>query len=134
MNNKVEKNEFQSMDEVYSELIGSHCIRTKSDTEPTSGEISVKLPARMKKLASLKSTSGHFDDDIVEAQRPYTARENGKSKLSKDHEMDAKADDFFNKFKQQLKLQKLDSIISYKYMIGRGWPRSGNQGCCLYDG
>ena len=28
-----------------------------------------------------------------------------------DEEVDARADDFINKFKQQLKLQRLDSII-----------------------
>ncbi|KAL2544993.1 protein of unknown function-containing protein [Forsythia ovata] len=111
---KAEKNELQSMDEVCSELTGSHFIRTKSDTEPASGEIPVKLPARMRKSASLKSAFGHFEEDIVEAQRPASAREKGNRKLSEDHEVDAKADDFINKFKQQLKLQRLNSIIGRK--------------------
>ncbi|KAL2517862.1 Protein of unknown function (DUF761) [Abeliophyllum distichum] len=111
---KAEKNELQSMDEVYGELTGSHVIRTKSDTEPASSEIPVKLPARMRKSASLKSAFGHFEEDIVEAQRPASAREKGNSKLSEDHEVDAKADDFINKFKRQLKLQRLDSILGTK--------------------
>ncbi|KAF9620449.1 hypothetical protein IFM89_012626 [Coptis chinensis] len=37
-----------------------------------------------------------------------------------DEEVDAKADDFINKFKNQLKLQRLDSILRYKEMLGRG--------------
>ncbi|KAK6118308.1 hypothetical protein DH2020_047879 [Rehmannia glutinosa] len=119
---KVEENEVQSMDEVYSQLTGSHFSRTKSDTEPASGEIPVKLPAKMRKSASLKSAFGHFEEEnIVEARRPATVREKGNAKVTEgDEEVDAKADDFINKFKQQLKLQRLDSIIRYKDMIGRG--------------
>ncbi|KAI3454141.1 hypothetical protein Pfo_010804 [Paulownia fortunei] len=119
---KVEENELQSMDEVYSQLKGSHFSRTKSDTEPASGEIPAKLPARMRKSASLKSAFGHFEaENIVEGRRPATVRERGNAKVTEgDEEVDAKADDFINKFKQQLKLQRLDSIIRYKDMIGRG--------------
>lgn len=117
---ETEKNELQSMVNVYSEVTGSHVIRTKSDTEPASGELPVKLPARMTKSASFKSAFGHFEEDIVEARRPATAKEKGNSKLAEDNEVDAKADVFINKFKHQLKLQRLDSVIRYKDMIGRG--------------
>ncbi|KAK6119564.1 hypothetical protein DH2020_046693 [Rehmannia glutinosa] len=118
---KAEESE-QSMDEVYSQLTGSHFSRTKSDTEPASGEIPTKLPARMRKSASLKSAFGHFEeDDVVETRRPATVKEKGNAKVTAgDEEVDAKADDFINRFKQQLKLQRLDSIIRYKDMIGRG--------------
>ncbi|KAI3468128.1 hypothetical protein Pfo_024791 [Paulownia fortunei] len=111
-----------SMDEVYSQLTDSHFSRTKSDTEPASGELTTKLPARMRKSASLRSSFGHFEEeDIVESRRPATVRERGNAKVTEgDEEVDAKADDFINKFKQQLKLQRLDSIIRYKDMIGRG--------------
>jgi hypothetical protein len=37
-----------------------------------------------------------------------------------DDEVDAKADDFINRFKQQLKLQRLDSIIRFKDASNRG--------------
>ncbi|PIN02507.1 hypothetical protein CDL12_24973 [Handroanthus impetiginosus] len=108
---KVEENG-QSMDEV-CEMKGSHFRRMKSDTEPSSGEIPTKLPAGMRKSASLKSAFGHFEEeDIVEARRPATVREKGNAKVTEgDEEVDAKADDFINRFKQQLKLQRLDSII-----------------------
>ncbi|KAG8381812.1 hypothetical protein BUALT_Bualt05G0011800 [Buddleja alternifolia] len=121
----VEEDEMQSMDEVYSQLKGSHFSRTKSDTEPSSGKIPAKLPEKMKKSASMKSPFGHFqEEDIVETRRPATVRERGSAKATDDdEEVDAKADDFINKFKQQLKLQRLDSIIRYKDMIGRGSGR-----------
>lgn len=118
---KGEETQWQTMDEVYSHLQGGHFSRTKSDTEPASGEIPVKLPARMKKSASLKSPFRHFEEqDIVEARRPATVKENGNAKVADgDEEVDAKADDFINKFKQQLKLQRLASIIRYKDVVGR---------------
>lgn len=127
---KVEENhhEEQSIDEVYSQLTGGHFSRTKSDTEPASGHVPPKLPAKMRKSASLKSPFGHFaeeeEEDIVEVRRPATVRERGNARATGgDQEVDAKADDFINKFKQQLKLQRVDSIIRYKEMIGRGSGR-----------
>ncbi|KAJ0031026.1 hypothetical protein Pint_12963 [Pistacia integerrima] len=67
----------------------------------------------MKKSASAKSAFSHFEEeDIVETRRPATTKE-GKAKVTQvvDDEVDAKADDFIYKFKQQLKLQRIDSII-----------------------
>lgn len=117
---KGEETELQTIDEVYSHLNGGHFSRTKSDTEPASGEMPAKLPSRMKKSASLKSPLRHFEEkDTVEARRPATVRENGNAKFAdSDEEVDAKADDFINKFKQQLKLQRLDSISRCKDMVG----------------
>ncbi|KAK8509213.1 hypothetical protein V6N13_062269 [Hibiscus sabdariffa] len=121
--------EGRTLDEIYSQLKGEnqHVTRTKSDTKPASGEVPTKLPRKIKKSASVKSAFRHFEEeDIVEARRPATVRE-GKHKATaedeeeeEDNEVDARADDFINKFKQQLKLQKLDSIIRYKEMINRG--------------
>ncbi|KAH6761311.1 hypothetical protein C2S51_018260 [Perilla frutescens var. frutescens] len=120
-NEAVEEDREQSMDEVYSQLTGAHFNRTTSDTKPASGEIPTKLPAKMRKSASVKSAFGHFvEEDIVEARRPATVRERGSATVAADDGVDAKADDFINRFKQQLKLQRLDSIIRYKDMIGRG--------------
>ncbi|KAL3650750.1 hypothetical protein CASFOL_007153 [Castilleja foliolosa] len=112
----------QSTDGVYGHLTDSHVSRTKSDTVPASGEIPAKLPSRLRKSASLKSPFAHFEEEeIVEARRPETARISGSAKATDgDEEVDAKADDFINRFKQQLKLQRLDSIVRYKDMIGRG--------------
>ncbi|KAK7310713.1 hypothetical protein RJT34_08391 [Clitoria ternatea] len=118
--------EGSSLDEIYSQLQGQngHFVRTHSDTKPASGEVPVKLPRKMKKSASSKSAFSHFkEDDIVESRRPATVREGKVScdtAATADEEVDAKADDFINRFKQQLKLQRLDSIMRYKEMIGRG--------------
>ncbi|KAE8735252.1 Alkaline phytoceramidase (aPHC) [Hibiscus syriacus] len=118
-----------TLDEIYSQLKveNHHVSRTKSDTKPSSGEVPTKLPRKMKKSASVKSAFRHFEeDDIVEARRPATVRE-GKDKSTaeddEDDEVDARADDFINRFKHQLKLQKLDSIIRYKETVNRASGR-----------
>ncbi|CAK9143687.1 unnamed protein product [Ilex paraguariensis] len=120
-----ETEELQTLDDVYSQLTDSHVSRTKSDTKPASGEVPARLPAKMRKSASLKSAFGHFEEEeIVEARRPATVKERSARVTEDDDEVDAKADDFINRFKQQLKLQRLDSILRYKDMIGRGSGKS----------
>ncbi|XP_068340314.1 pathogen-associated molecular patterns-induced protein A70-like [Pyrus communis] len=114
-----------SLEEVFSQLKplqDHHVNRTKSDTKPASGEVPAKLPKKMKKSASSKSAFAHFqEDDVAEIRRPATMRERKVAKAAEDDdEVDAKADDFINRFKNQLKLQRLDSIIRYKDMITRG--------------
>lgn len=37
-----------------------------------------------------------------------------------EEEVDARADDFINRFKEQLKIQRLNSILNYKEMLNRG--------------
>ncbi|XP_062098910.1 pathogen-associated molecular patterns-induced protein A70-like [Humulus lupulus] len=102
---------------------GGHVARTSSDTKPSNGEAPPKLSRKLKKSASAKSAFGHFkEDDIVGIRRPETVRE-GKAKEAKaktEEEFDAKADDFITKFKEELKLQRLESVTRYKEMIGRG--------------
>lgn len=115
----------QTLDEIYGQLKGSSVSRSKSDTKPASGEILKKLPKKMKKSASSKSAFNHFkEEDIVEveARRPATAKEVGNAKVTQadDEGVDAKADDFIFKFKQQLKLQRIDSILRYKETVNRG--------------
>ncbi|PIA64317.1 hypothetical protein AQUCO_00100062v1 [Aquilegia coerulea] len=110
---------FHNMDEDH------HVARTLSDTKPASGSMPVKLSKKLKKSASAKSAFSHFEEqEMVNLQvRPSTVKEGKKKELQSfgdDEEVDAKADDFINKFKQQLKLQRLDSILRYKEMLGRG--------------
>ncbi|XVF35336.1 hypothetical protein REPUB_Repub18cG0136800 [Reevesia pubescens] len=116
--------EQQTLEEIYSQLKDSHVTRTKSDTKPASGEVPTKLPSKMRKSASVKSAFSHFEEeDIVETRRPATVREGKAKATEEDDEVDAKADDFINKFKQQLKLQRIDSILGYKEMVNRGSER-----------
>ena len=111
----------QTPDEIYSQLKDSHVTRTKSDAKPTSGEIPTKLQKKMRKSASVKSAFSHFEeDDIVESRRPATVREGKAKATEEDDEVDSKADDFINKFKQQLQLQRVNSFLRYKEMINRG--------------
>lgn len=99
-------------------------VRTQSDTQPAAGEMPKKLAKKMKKSATLN----HFDflepeqESSPPPKRPATMREREREKEQKeeDAEEDARADDFINQFRQQLKLQRLDSIIRYKEMLNRG--------------
>ncbi|KAL6534009.1 hypothetical protein OROHE_013842 [Orobanche hederae] len=113
----------RGMDGVYSRMRDGHdhFSRSKSDTETASGELPARLSVVMRKSASSKSAFGRFEEEeVVEARRPATVREKGNAKVTEgDEEVDAKADDFINRFKQQLKLQRLDSIIRYKEVIGK---------------
>ncbi|CAK9180013.1 unnamed protein product [Ilex paraguariensis] len=113
--------EVQTLDEVYSHFTDRHFSSDKSGTKPASSEVPAKVPTMMRKSASLKSDFGHSEEeDIVESRRPATVRETNARVTDWDEEVDAKAGDFINKFKQQLKLQRLDSIIRSKDMIGGG--------------
>ncbi|GFY98464.1 hypothetical protein Acr_12g0010050 [Actinidia rufa] len=56
----------------------------------------------------------------VDQRRPSTTRESRTASSGDDEGVDGKADDFINKFKKQLKLQRLDSILRYKEMLHRG--------------
>ncbi|KAJ7958360.1 DUF4408 domain protein [Quillaja saponaria] len=106
------KEEERPLDEILGQLHGGHVNRNKSDTKSASGEIPTKLSKKMKKSASTKSAFVHLkEEDLVEKRRPATMREGKVSVAEVDEEVDAKADDFINKFKQQLKLQRLDSLI-----------------------
>jgi hypothetical protein len=122
-NNEEEGN--VSLEEVFMKLQGQggNFARQHSDTMPDSGEVPVKLSRKMKKSASSKSAFGHFkEDDIVEKRRPATVKEAKvvPTTVDEDELVDSKADDFINKFKQQLKLQRIDSIMRYKDMINKG--------------
>ncbi|KAD4384863.1 hypothetical protein R6Q59_010990 [Mikania micrantha] len=114
-----EMDKYESLDEVYSKITRGNVNRTKSDTSPASGEVPVRLSAKMKKSASLKSAFSHFQENkIIEARRPASVRERRPPEVD-DVEVDSKADDFINRFKNHLKLQRLDSIIRYKDMVNR---------------
>lgn len=116
-----EADQLQTLDEIYGQLKGGQDGRSDSDTKPSSREVPTKLSRKMKKSASAKYAFAHSEeDDAVESRRPATVREGKAAKATEvDNEVDAKADDFINKFKQQLKMQRLDSIIRSKE-INRG--------------
>lgn len=91
----------------------SHLGRSVSE-----GPKKVIEAGKMRKSASSKPlTSSKKVEEEVVVRRPETTR---AAPAKEDDGVDAKADDFINRFKQQLKLQRLDSIIRYKEMINRG--------------
>ncbi|KAI9191381.1 hypothetical protein LWI28_007775 [Acer negundo] len=88
-------------------------MRSKSEamkTKPKKREIVKK---------SLSQKSMVIDEtEIVERRRPETTRaETAASSSDDDEGVDAKADDFINKFRKQLKLQRLDSLLRYKEIL-----------------
>ncbi|GER51425.1 hypothetical protein STAS_28785 [Striga asiatica] len=79
-------------------------------------------PRVLKKSASEKGAV-KGEEEAEEQRRPATTREKGAAEHGGDEAVDAKADDFINRFRQQLKLQRLDSIVRYREMVGRGTGR-----------
>ncbi|XP_014507649.1 uncharacterized protein LOC106767306 [Vigna radiata var. radiata] len=70
--------------------------------------------AEMRKSASERRGSiEREEEEEVERRRPQTARVEATS-CREDEEVDAKADDFINRFKKQLRLQRIDSLIRYR--------------------
>ncbi|XP_035539188.1 pathogen-associated molecular patterns-induced protein A70-like [Juglans regia] len=61
---------------------------------------------KIKKSASEKSPVG-------------SSEEKETTSLEEDEEVDMKADDFISKFKQQLRLQRLDSLLRYRDLLKR---------------
>ncbi|KAI6679948.1 hypothetical protein NL676_033829 [Syzygium grande] len=88
--------------------------------EAESGVAMNRLPRNMRRSASVKYPFVYIDEDdeeedgdFLERRRPASAREaKGKVSGHMDEEVDARADDFINRFKQQLKLQRMDSVAS----------------------
>ncbi|CAL5039058.1 unnamed protein product [Urochloa decumbens] len=108
-----------------------------------------RLPARLHKSASDRSAFAHFEAEEVEeavreveARRPATTREGARRGRGRElpvaepdssdsepeeedaahggGEVDALADAFINKFRNELKLQRLESFIRHRETVRRG--------------
>ncbi|XP_042412939.1 uncharacterized protein LOC122001991 [Zingiber officinale] len=94
-----------------------HLDRSLSDTHPTAGEMPRKLAVRMRKSASDNSAFAHFSKaEVEEVARGAEDVAEGDAY----DQVDARADDFINRFRQQLKLQRLQSILRYKETLNHG--------------
>ncbi|KAG6431696.1 hypothetical protein SASPL_109778 [Salvia splendens] len=81
----------------------SHVVRTKSEAV-----VRAALAARpLQKSASERISILRGEEEEEERRRPATVRE----RRGGDEEVDEKADEFINNFRQQLKLQRMDSIL-----------------------
>eukprot|EP01018_Ginkgo_biloba_P026423 Gb_15156 [translate_table: standard] len=101
-----------------------HLSKSKSDTPPTGNLRPPPLPTRLKKSGTFESNFGHFGEemDIIPAfvGSQDKIEDSGNPDSSSTGEVDAKAENFIQKFKQQLKLQRIESLMRYKEMIDRG--------------
>lgn len=122
--------------------------RSKSEATAAAADLP-RLPARLRKSASDQSAFAHFEAEkkaaaaevereAVEARRPATTREPPRVWLrvadedpepeefddedadAGAGEVDARADDFINNFRHQLKLQRIDSYLRHRDMLRRG--------------
>ncbi|XP_021664363.2 pathogen-associated molecular patterns-induced protein A70 [Hevea brasiliensis] len=97
-----------------SSVEGKHQVkRSKSEPREASEK---KAPEKMKKSASEREVVVEEDRERVERRRPATTRIEKTASFG-DEGVDAKADDFINRFKQQLRLQRLDSLLRYRDML-----------------
>ena len=95
--------------------------RTKSESsKPAMKSKKKKAVKKMTRSASEKVGVGQEEEAVeaVEKRRPETTRVERTTSIDEGEEgVDDKASDFINKFKQQLKLQRLDSFLRYREML-----------------
>lgn len=98
--------------------------RTKSEsTKPVTKKKKKAATKKMMKSASVRAGVGYKDREeetveAVEKRRPETTRVERTTSIGEGEEgVDDKASNFINKFKQQLKLQRLDSFLRYREML-----------------
>ncbi|XP_050217873.1 pathogen-associated molecular patterns-induced protein A70-like [Mercurialis annua] len=97
-----------------------HVMRTQSESMVAPVKRKVKAQEKLKKSASEKAmdeSQEEEDAESIEKRRPATTSFAGED----DHGVDAKADDFINTFKQQLKLQRLNSLLRYRDLLKGNW-------------
>lgn len=119
---EMESNPYGDSSQSNDHLV-KRCI---SDTR--SGDSNKSQPEKIKKSVSEKAKAGNLkeDDEIVvpaytktTVYRKSIDRNRGRDTVlfREDEEVDAKADDFINRFKNQLKLQRIDSLKRFSEMF-----------------
>ncbi|KAJ0591452.1 hypothetical protein HanHA300_Chr03g0073481 [Helianthus annuus] len=78
-----------------------------------------RSPSKLRKSGSEKKVTAAHDKEEVDVGQPQPATMK-KAVPEHDESVDAKADDFIKRFKQQLKLQRLDSLQKLREMLNRG--------------
>ncbi|KAK1281791.1 hypothetical protein QJS10_CPB22g00745 [Acorus calamus] len=98
-------------------------IRSETKTEKTERKVKKGSAARkMRKSASVKAEKGKIEVEVEVERRAETVRVGRRREVEGgggDEEVDSKADDFINRFRQQLKLQRLDSVNRYQEILNR---------------
>ncbi|XP_076957152.1 uncharacterized protein LOC143632549 [Bidens hawaiensis] len=107
----VEDNNSNNVTSVKSPHNESLNLSEKSTVTPVK-----RLPSRLSKSSSEVASSE--DDEVDDERKPQATRK--AAVRVHDESVDAKADDFIKRFKQQLKLQRLDSLQRLREMLNRG--------------
>ncbi|KAL6005957.1 hypothetical protein ACLOJK_040002 [Asimina triloba] len=115
--------EQQAAIETVETVVHGDFTRSQSETHPGAEERRERVGLKkMKKSASAGPSAERVvkeeEEETSGIRRPSTMREGKAAK--EDDEVDARADDFINRFRQQLKLQRLDSLLRYKEFLNRG--------------
>uniref|UniRef100_A0A6V7QUV7 DUF4408 domain-containing protein n=1 Tax=Ananas comosus var. bracteatus TaxID=296719 RepID=A0A6V7QUV7_ANACO len=85
--------------------------RSESRVPAAAVEVEGEGAGRMKKSASASSAFAKFEEARCARRR---------AAVEEEEEVNARADDFINRFRQQLQLQRLNSLLNYKEMLNRG--------------
>ncbi|KAE8678747.1 Detected protein of unknown function [Hibiscus syriacus] len=95
-------------------------IPVHGEVERVQAELKVRrrenLPEKMKKSTREKERRKVEEEEIIR-RTASTGNEKTTAFEEDDHGVDAKADDFINKFKQQLKMQRLESLLRYRDVL-----------------
>ncbi|KAL7238090.1 hypothetical protein ACSBR2_004229 [Camellia fascicularis] len=109
-------------------ILDRQVARSKSDNSGGGGEAPRRPPVgRIKKW---KSETVRVEEEEERERERETASYGGGGEEEEEEEegegegVDAQADDFIDRFKKQLKLQRVDSIMRYTDMLKRGLGRS----------
>ncbi|PPR92909.1 hypothetical protein GOBAR_AA27775 [Gossypium barbadense] len=77
-----------------------------------------RAPSLLQRVTSFcRSDSGKLNTETVDHPETDEPEKTTSFGDGDDQGVDAKADDFINRFKQQLKLQRLDSLLRYRDML-----------------
>lgn len=107
----------------FSDSVKSESEEEEADVVPdhdSAWNLVKRSKSEMRKTASENSASSRRreeEETKIERRRPESARGAETASFGEDEAVDAKADDFINRFKQQLRLQRLDSILRYRDML-----------------
>nr|GEY00640.1 RNA-directed DNA polymerase, eukaryota [Tanacetum cinerariifolium] len=91
---------------------------TTTLTKKRKTKVKVSSLVLKKTRSEVKSESSHHENEVAILQRPQTAR----ARMNADD--DAKAENFITKFREQLKVQRMDSLDRYRF--GNGVLVGGN--------
>ncbi|KAI5415184.1 pathogen-associated molecular patterns-induced protein A70 [Lathyrus oleraceus] len=90
-------------------------LKPISDSGDDKNKVELKRSVSEKECSMTLDWEEEEDEETLEGRRPSTAMARSETTTCKEDEgVDAKADDFINMFKKQLRLQRLNSFVRYR--------------------